>query len=82
MEAIKVAVENLAPLLESFTTGCRNLEAAMASIDSMERVTSGDWKRFVDENATMGIEVEELLQEATNEHAVEIRVYPYGDNMI
>jgi hypothetical protein len=84
MESIKGAKEAIERITQLVTADVKRYETARVNVQRTEKEASWDWKRFVDENATLGVEVEKVAEDIIREHAVEIIVYPYrGDpNMI
>lgn len=86
MESIKGAKEAIERITQTITAGVKMYEKARVNVRRTEKEASQDWKRFVDENAILGVEVENVAEDIIreHEHAMEITVYPYrGDpNMI
>ncbi len=84
MESIKGAKEAIERITQFITANVKMYEKARANVRRTEKEASLDWKRFVDKNATLGVEVEKVAEDIIREHAMEITVYPYrGDpNMI
>jgi hypothetical protein len=71
-------IEQIALTLKS---DINSYEAARGSVRRAERAAIRDWKRFAIENASIGIDVDELAQDLDT---MEITVYPYAadPNMI
>ena len=84
IESIKGGREAVQWVTQTVTADVEEYELARASVRRTEREASRDWKRFVDENAALGIDVGEVVRDILKEYAMEITVYPYkGDpNMI
>jgi hypothetical protein len=84
IESIKGAKEAIERITQSVTADVKMYETARINVRRVEKEASRDWKRFVDENAALGVEVEKVAEDIMREHAMEITVYPYrGDpNMI
>ena len=84
MESIKGAKEAIERITQSITAVVEMYETARVNVRGTEKEASLDWVRFVDENATLGVEVEKVAEDIIREHYMEINVYPYrGDpNMI
>ena len=84
MESIKGAKEAIKRITHFVTANVKIYETAKVNVRRTEKEAIRDQKRFVDENATIGVEVEKVVKDIMKEHAMEITVYPYkGDpNMI
>jgi hypothetical protein len=82
MENIKAIKETLEMVVQDITD-IEIYEIAKNGVRRAERTARRDWKRFVDENAVMGVDVNEVEKAVTMEDAMEITVYPYqGRNII
>jgi hypothetical protein len=85
MGRIEAARDAIGRITQDVTVEVKTYEMAKASVRRAERVATREWKKFVNENASMGIEVEEVVRDIITENAMEITVaYPYqdGGNMI
>jgi hypothetical protein len=84
MESIKGTKKAIERIIQIVTADVKIYEKARVNVRRTEKEANRDWKRFVDENATLGVEVEKVVEDIIREHAMEITVYPYkGDpNMI
>lgn len=71
-------IEQIALTLKS---DINSYEAARGSVRRAERAAIRDWKRFAIENASIGIDVDEVAQDLDT---IKITVYPYAadPNMI
>lgn len=84
MESIKGAKEAIERITQFVAADIKMYETERFNVRRTEKEASQDWKRFVDENAALGVEVEKVAEDIIREHVMEITVYPYrGDpNMI
>jgi hypothetical protein len=76
MENIKAIKETLEMVVQDIA----NIEIykiAKNGVRRAERTARRDWKRFVDENAMMGVDVNKVEKTVTMENAIEITVYLY-----
>ena len=80
MERIKAARAAIDRITQDVTADVKAYEMARASVRRAERTTYRDWKKFVNESAAMGIEVEEVVKDIMRDHSMEITVYPYQEN--
>lgn len=76
--------EVLEELTEAIRADSEVFEAARSKVRRLEKSTIKNWKRFVDANARVGVEVDKVVEQIVEEHAMDITVYPYkkDPNMI
>jgi pyruvate formate-lyase activating enzyme-like uncharacterized protein len=83
MENVKAAKEAMELITQDVTANVKTFEAARARVQRAERISSREWKKFVNEYAMMGIEVDEVVKDVMDHDTEEITVYPYQErNMI
>jgi hypothetical protein len=82
MERIKAARDTVEGIAQAITADIRLYEGSSHNARKLERATIKDWRRFVKENASLGLEVREVVKAILREHAMEITVFKEGHNVI
>jgi hypothetical protein len=75
IERIKAARETIEQIIRDVTTEIKAYENTKAKIWKIEKIANRDWQRFISDNTILGIEVEEIIKDIIEKHAVEIKVY-------